>query len=306
MDKVTLGNTGLQVTRLGVGLAEIGNELSIEEAEQAGALLNAALDRGVNFLDTAACYGISEELIGMTVAGRRDEFVLASKAGHVAGDYAGEAWTYETVADSVDRSLERMKVEYIDILQLHSCGIDVLERGDVIRALEDAKAAGKIGHVAYSGDNEAARWAVDSGRFDTLQTSLNLTEQGARTSGLLEAAKAQGMGVIVKRPIGGATWGRAKQGIEPPRNYDREYFDRARAMAELGDLPEEPSDAVLLALGFTLAHPEVDVAIVGTKNPEHMRGNLDLAEQALPISDAAVAELQARWDRLGSDWRQLQ
>ena len=147
---------------------------------------------------------------------------------------------------------------------------------------------------------------MDSRRFDTLQTSLNLTEQGAWTSGLLEAAKAQGMGVIVKRPIGGATWGRAKQGIEPPRNYDREYFDRARAMAELGDLPEEPSDAVLLALGLTLAHPEVDVAIVGTKNPEHMRGNLDLAEQALPISETAVAELQARWDRLGSDWRQLQ
>jgi aryl-alcohol dehydrogenase-like predicted oxidoreductase len=199
-----------------------------------------------------------------------------------------------------------LKTEYLDVVQLHSCDIKTLERGDAIRALQDAKAAGKIGHVAYSGDNEAARWAVDSGLFDTLQTSLNLTEQAARTSGLLERAKTQGMGVIVKRPIGGATWARAKQGIEPPRNYDREYYDRARAMAELGDLPEEPADAVLLALGFTLAHPEVDVAIVGTKNPEHMRGNLDLAEQALPISEAAVTELQARWDRMGSDWRQLE
>jgi aryl-alcohol dehydrogenase-like predicted oxidoreductase len=306
VEKVALGKTGLEVTRLGVGLSEIGSELSFDEVEQAGALLNAALDRGVNFLDTAACYGISEELIGMTVAGRRDEYVLASKAGHIRDDYQGEEWSYQTVADSVDRSLVRMKVEYIDILQLHSCGIDVLERGDAIRALEDAKAAGKIGHVSYSGDNEAAHWAVDSGRFDTLQTSLNLTEQGARTSGLLAKAQERGVGVIVKRPIGGATWSRAKQGIEPPRNYDREYFDRARAMAELGDLPEEPSDAVLLALGFTLAHPEVGVAIVGTKSPEHMRGNLDLAERELPISAAAVAELQARWDRLGSDWRQLQ
>jgi len=306
METVALGNTGLQVTRLGVGLFEIGSELSLEEAEQAGAVLNAALDRGVNFLDTAACYGISEELIGMTVAHRRDEFVLATKAGHVTGDYAGDAWSYQTVADSVDRSLALLKTEHLDIVQLHSCDIETLERGDAIRALQDAKAAGKIGHVAYSGDNEAARWAVDSGLFDTLQTSLNLTEQAARTSGLLERAKAQGMGVIVKRPIGGATWARAKQGIEPPRNYDREYYDRARAMVELGDLPEEPADAVLLALGFTLAHPEVDVAIVGTKNPEHMRGNLDLTEQALPISEAAVTELQARWDRMGSDWRQLE
>ena len=306
MEKVALGRTGLEVTRLGVGLSEIGDELSFEETEQAGALLNAALDRGVNFLDTAACYGISEELIGMTVADRRDEYVLATKAGHVRGDDSGEEWSYETVASNVDRSLERMRTEYIDIVQLHSCEIEVLERGDAIRALQDAKAAGKIGHVAYSGDNEAARWAVDSGLFDTLQTSLNLTEQAARTSGLLAEAKAQGLGVIVKRPIGGATWARAKQGLEPPRNYDREYYDRARAMAKLGDLPEEPTDAVLLALGFTLAHPEVDVAIVGTKSPEHMRTNLDLAERELPISAAAVTELQARWDRVGGDWRQLQ
>jgi aryl-alcohol dehydrogenase-like predicted oxidoreductase len=205
------------------------------------------------------------------------------------------------VSDSVNRRLELLQTEYIDIVQLHSCGIEILEQGNAIRALQDAKAAGKIGHVAYSRDNEAARWAVNSGLFDALQTSLNLTEQAARTSGLLAEAEAQGLGVLVKRPIGGATWAPAKQGIEPSRNYAR-----ARAMAKLGDLPEEPTDAVLLALGFTLAHPEVDVAIVGTKSPNHMRTNLDLAERDLPISAAAVTELQARWDRIGGGWRQLQ
>jgi len=197
--------------------------------------------------------------------------------------------------------LELLQTEYIDIVQLHSCGIEILEQGNAIRALQDAKAAGKIGHVAYSRDNEAARWAVNSGLFDALQTSLNLTEQAARTSGLLAEAEAQGLGVLVKRPIGGATWAPAKQGIEPSRNYAR-----ARAMAKLGNLPEEPTDAVLLALGFTLAHPEVDVAIVGTKSPNHMRTNLDLAERDLPISAAAVTELQARWDRISGGWRQLQ
>jgi aryl-alcohol dehydrogenase-like predicted oxidoreductase len=210
------------------------------------------------------------------------------------------------VSDSVNRRLELLQTEYIDIVQLHSCGIEILDQGDAIRALQDAKAAGKIGHVAYSRDNEAARWAVNSGLFDALQTSLNLTEQAARTSGLLAEAEDQGLGVLVKRPIGGATWAPAKQGIEPSRNYDRQYYARARAMAKLGDLPEEPTDAVLLALGFTLAHTEVDVAIVGTKSPNHMRTNLDLAERDLPISAAAVTELQARWDRIGGGWRQLQ
>ncbi len=304
LERVALGTTGLEVSRLGIGLAEIGNELSFDEVESAGELINAALDRGVNFLDTSACYGISEELVGMTVAHRRDEYVLATKAGHLADGDDGEPWTYQTVTDSIDRSLLRMKTDHLDVVQLHSCDIEVLERGDVIRALQDAKSAGKLRHVSYSGDNEAAHWAVDSGAFDTLQTSLNLTDQGALTSGLLTKADSNGMGVIIKRPIGGGTWARAKQGTETPRNYDREYLDRATAMAAMGDLPDEPADGILLALGFTLAHPEVDVAIVGTKNPRHMRGNLDLMEQGLSISERAVDELHSRWDRLGAEWLQ--
>ena len=186
MDRVPLGKTGLEVSRLGVGLAEIGYELSRAEVDQAGEVLNAALDSGINFLDTAACYSISEELIGKTVSHRRDEFVLATKAGHVTDGYSGEAWSYQTVADSVDRSLKRLNTDHLDLVQLHSCGIDVLEQGDCIRALQDAKAAGKLRHVCYSGDNEDAHWAVDSGLFDTLQTSFNLTEQAALTSGLFE------------------------------------------------------------------------------------------------------------------------
>lgn len=305
MERVPLGKTGLEVSRLGVGLAEIGYELSFDEINQAGDVLNAALDAGINFLDTAACYNISEELIGRTVSSRRQEFVLASKAGHVAGGYEGEAWSYQTVSDSVNRSLKRLKTDYIDLVQLHSCGIDVLEKGDCIRALQDAKAAGKIRHVSYSGDNEDAHWAVDSGLFDTLQTSFNLTEQGARTSGLLEKAEKRGMGVIVKRPIGGGTWARARRGEETPRGYDNEYLRRAKEMAEAGPLPEEPEDPILLALGFTLGQPEVDVAIVGTKNPAHMASNIRQVEEELPVSGAAVEELKKLWDASGGDWRQL-
>lgn len=305
MERVPLGKTGLEVSRLGVGLAEIGTELSFDESGQAGDVLNAALDAGINFFDTSACYSISEELIGQTVSARRDEFVLATKAGHITGGYEGEAWSYQTVADSVDRSLVRLKTDYLDIVQLHSCGIDVLEKGDSIRALQDAKAAGKLRHVSYSGDNEDAHWAVDSGLFDTLQTSFNLTEQGARTSGLLEKAEKRGMGVIVKRPIGGGTWARAGRGEPTPRGYDNEYLRRAKEMAEEGPLPGEPDDPILLALGFTLGQPEIDVAIVGTKNPSHMSSNIRQVEEDLPISDAAIGELQKRWDAHGGSWSQL-
>ncbi len=305
MERVPLGKTGLEVSRLGVGLAEIGTELSFDDVDQVSELLNIALDSGINFLDTSACYSISEELIGRTVSGRRSDFVLATKAGHVTGGYSGAAWSYETVADSIDRSLKRLKTDHLDIVQLHSCGIDELEKGDCIRALQDAKAAGKLRHVSYSGDNEAAHWAVDSGLFDTLQTSFNLTEQGARTSGLLEKAEARGMGVIIKRPIGGGTWARARRGEPTPRGYDNEYLNRAREMAKAGPLPGEPDDPILLALGFTLGQPEVDVAIVGTKNPSHMASNIKQVTEELPVSEAAIEELKERWDRHGKGWRQL-
>ena len=128
-------------------------------------VLNTALDNGVNLLDTAACYGNSEELIGDAVSSRRDEYILATKAGHAAGDETGEAWTGPTVARSIDRSLRRLKTDHVDIVQLHSCDVDVLEKGEVIRALEDAREAGKTRFISYSGDEEAAAWAVDSGIF---------------------------------------------------------------------------------------------------------------------------------------------
>jgi hypothetical protein len=307
MEKVKLGNTGLEVSRLGVGLAEIGSELSFDDIDQAGDVLNSALDSGINFLDTSACYSISEELIGRTVSSRRDEYVLATKAGHITGGYEGEAWSYQTVADSVDRSLKRLQTDHLDIVQLHSCGIDVLERGDAVRALQDAKAAGKLRHVSYSGDNEAAHWAVDSGLFDTLQTSFNLTEQGARSSGLLAKADGRGMGIIIKRPIGGGTWARARRGEPAPRGYDNQYLERAKEMVAAGPVQGEPDDSILLALGFTLGQDEVDVAIVGTKNPRHMESNIRMVEEELPVDRSVLADLHARWDSTspGKEWRQL-
>ena len=299
MEVRQLGRTELRVSRLGAGLAEIGFGLTLADVDVAGEILNAALDAGINFLDTAACYGVSEELIGRTVAHRRDEYVLATKCGHVAGDYQGEPWTAETVTHSIERSLRRLRTDYLDLVQLHSCGVDVLERGEVITALQDAQKAGKTRYIGYSGDNEAAAWAVESGLFQTLQTSFNLVDQRARTL-LFPKAREQGMGIIVKRPLANAVW----RATRSPSAYADEYFRRAQILAQDGPLPNEPEDPILLALGFTLAHPEVDTAIVGTRNPAHMRANIRLVEEALPIDPATVEELHRRFQRYGQDWRQ--
>ena len=304
MEKVAFGDTGLQVSRLGVGLAEIGQELELSDVDIVVSLINRALDSGINFLDTSACYNISEELLGRTVSSRRSEYVLATKAGHVTGGYEGEEWTYETISDSIDRSLRRMRTDHVDLVQLHTCTVDVLEKGDATRALQDARDAGKTRFIGYSGDNDAAHWAVDSGLFDTLQTSFNIVDQTPRTTGLLEKADSTGLGIIVKRPVANSVWhairtGRRREDLRP---YSHIYYDRAVQVAEAGEIPGEPEDPMLTSFGFTLAHPQVDVVIAGTKNPDHLSDNVQLVNDALPIDPGVVAEFQRRFDELGDDW----
>lgn len=309
MEYNQLGKTGLKVSRLGVGISEIGFNLTLDDEKQASDVLNTALDQGINFFDTAACYGLGEEFIGRTVSNRREEFFLVTKAGHVAGDYEGEAWTAQTITDSIDRSLERMRTDHLDLIQLHSCSVEVLEKGDAISAIQDAKKAGKTRFIGYSGDNENALWAVESGLFDTLQTSFNVVDQDARTK-LFPKATAQGMGIISKRPIANAVWGAAAD----PRPYAQlpeytvPYFKRAQKMLQAGAISGAPDDRILLALGFNLAHLGINVAIVGTLNPKHMRNNIDMFENSLPINDSVVKEIHRRFQDCSAEdpdeWKQ--
>ena len=297
MDKRTLGRTGIEVTRLGLGLGEISRqEQRGGDTADAAHVLNLALDLGINFLDTAACYASTEALMGSTVSHRRDEFYLASKCGH-AVDTEAEPWTAGLIAESVNRSLRRLKTDYLDILHLHSCGLDVLKRGEVIEALVSARDQGKTRFIGYSGDNEAALWAVGSGIFDTLQTSFSLVDQSARRE-LLGAARDAGIGIIVKRPVGNGAWGPAGS----PYRYADEYFRRAQIMRAMGPISGAPEDPILLAMGFLFAHDEVDTAIVGTRKPAQLRANVEMVENDLPSPSEVVEELHRRFDAVGADW----
>ena len=302
MEMTTLGRTGLQVSRLGVGLAEISQMEVSSGTDTVGRILNAALDAGINFLDTAECYGNSEELLGNTVSHRRSEFVLATKAGHVSTGLSGTPWTGQTVRENVDRSLKLLKTDYVDLVQLHAYDVDSPPPDDVVEALLEARDAGKTRFVGFSQENEEADWAIESGIFDTLQTTFSLLDQGARY-GLFERAKAGGVGIIGKRPIANALWGKASAG--EPGGYPGVgvlLYERAKKMLEMGPLEGAPDDHIELALGFVLAHPEVHTAIVGTRNPAHMLSNVETVEKRLPISEGVVAELHRRYDRVGKDW----
>jgi aryl-alcohol dehydrogenase-like predicted oxidoreductase len=308
MKKNILGKTNIEISRLGIGLAEIGYQLNRSDVKEASSLLNLAIDNGINFFDTSSCYGISEELIGKTISERRSEYILATKCGHGRnlpnnGNETYDDWTSETLLKSIDTSLYKMNTDHVDLLQLHSCDVETLKQGDTIETLLKIQESGKTRFIGFSGDNDSAEYAVSIDVFDTLQTSFNLVDQNALKN-LFKSAKEKNMGIIAKRPLGNAAWGSKERPVYGTGFADY-YLDRANKMLELGPLSEDaPVDNILLALYFVLHHSEVNSAIVGTKKPDHLLSNIKNIESGIDISEEVIEDLRMRFDKLGKNWAQ--
>lgn len=293
MEKRILGKTGMEVSVLGFGGAEIG--FHSVPAETVGALLNSALDAGLNVIDTAECYGGSEEAIGQTVAHRRSEYFLFTKCGHAAGLELSD-WDPKMLEQSIERSLKRLKTDYLDLIQLHSCSEEMLKQGDVIAVLQRARDAGKTRYIGYSGDNQHAYYAITCGAFDTLQTSLSIADQQILERNL-PAARERNMGVIIKRPIANAIW----MSADRPGDYYVPYWERFKAL-DYDFLKGDPAEAIGTALRFTLGTPGVHTAIVGTTKPGRWKQNADLLA-AGPLTTAQVEAIRARWQAVAQpDW----
>ena len=196
MEKRKLGKTDMVVTVLGYGGAEVG--FQNETVDTVTRLLNAALDAGLNTIDTAECYNASEELIGQAVSHRRSEYNLFTKCGHKSGLDLPDC-DPRMLEQSIDRSLARLRTDHVDLLQLHTCSEEMLRAGDVIAVAQKARDAGKCRYIGYSGDSMAAKYAVECGAFDTLQTSCSIADQECIDLTLPLAIERQ-VGVIVKRP----------------------------------------------------------------------------------------------------------
>jgi aryl-alcohol dehydrogenase-like predicted oxidoreductase len=294
MEKRRLGKTDMQVSVLGFGGAEIGFEGVA--ADVAARLLADALDAGLNVIDTAECYVNSEELIGQVAAGRRKDFYLFTKCGHPGG-MGTEDWSKEGILQSVQRSLKRLRTDRLDLVQLHSCSLDTLRKGEVIEALEEARRRGYTRYIGYSGDGQAARYAIESGRFDVLQTSVSIADQEALDL-TLPPARERDIGVIAKRPLANAVW---RNPNKPDNAYYQPYWERLQKL-QYDFTKAGGTAAVSTALRFTLSAPGVDVAIVGTTKLGRWRENAALLE-AGPLPAAEFERIRTRWREVaGKDW----
>jgi aryl-alcohol dehydrogenase-like predicted oxidoreductase len=280
------GNTGLKVSALGFGAGQIG-DYNIPE-KQVEYLLNIALDSGINLIDTARGYYASEERIGKYISHRRNEFILSTKVGY--GIEGFQDWTFDIIIAGVDEALRKLRTDYIDIVHLHSCTLDILKQGEVIDALHKTFESGKVRVSAYTGENEELKFAVDSNSFGSIMKSVNICDQ-VDIDGSIKSAREKGMGVIAKRPLANAPWRFAER---PYGNYAETYWLRWKEM----NLPEI-NDWQDTFIRFSAYTDGVDSAILGTKNIDHLKESISSIEKG-PLPDDLYKLIR---NSFNMDWR---
>jgi aryl-alcohol dehydrogenase-like predicted oxidoreductase len=288
MEKRKFGKTGLEVSILGFGAMHLGY---IADDNLAGKMLNEVLDLGINLIDTARAYGKSERQIGQFISHRRNEFILSTKVGYDVQWHPD--WTYEAVTGGIDQALKLMKTDYIDIVHLHSCSLDILQKGEVIRGLEKQKQNGKVRFIAYSGENDALKFAVSSGRFDSIQASVNICDQRIIDDPLPQIVK-NGLGMIAKRPVANMTWTHSS----PPVGHgSAAYWERFRKM----NIDPQGMDLAELAIRFAAYTKGVSTIIAGTANMDHFKSNMNAVEKGALPSDL-VQQIREKFRKNDDDW----
>jgi aryl-alcohol dehydrogenase-like predicted oxidoreductase len=293
MEHRTLGKTGLSVSVLGFGGAEIGYSATTTQAD-VDALLNGAIDAGLNLIDTAAAYKTSEQLIGNAIGHRRKEFVLISKCGALDG-FTRSDWSKDGVIETIQQSLRLLKTDYLDVAQLHSCDTAELKRGDAIEGLQRAVERGYTRFVGYSGDGADAKFAIEMNVFDTLQTSVSVADQQAIDL-TVPLASARNMGVIAKRPVANAVW---RNESKPNDSYHHAYWDRIQKL-QYDFLNAHLTESIGTALRFTLGVPGVHTAIVGTTKPGRWSENAEQVRQGA-LDSKEFDAIRNRWRELSED-----
>ena len=275
-------------------VAGVGRELF---PHQPAEILNAVLDAGINYIDTAVDYGVAEQQIGDNISHRRSEFYLASKCGcplDNSGFSPDERTRFgvplprfhnygrDSIIDAVNQSLRRMKTDYLDIVQFHfSPAREILEHEDAIETLQGLKRQGKIRYIGCSSILPNIFDHIEMDVFDVLQVPYSIL-QPEHAEAIARAASA-GLGIVIR---GGVARGQPGEGQGTSQIWDR--WDRA----ELDDLLQGMTATEFL-LRSTISSPVAHTTIVGTLNPSHLRDNVDAALKG-PLPATLLQEAKNR------------
>ena len=302
--KRALGSTGEDVTILSYGAMELrgvprGPEIADDDA---GRLLNAVLDGGINLIDTSPDYGRSEELIGAHLGHRREEFFLSSKCGCRTGIPADTPpphphdFSPANVRANVEQSLRRLRTDRLDLVQVHmSPSRATLEENHTVEALRELRAEGKLRFIGMSGILPNLPDHIAMNVFDAFQIPYSAVQRDHED--LITEAAAKGAGTLVR---GGAARGAASEEknwtVGPltqnpgvgQRNWETSGIEDLIGQAGIGKQE--------FILRFTLSHPGLSTTIVGTANPAHLASNIATAEKG-PLPADLYEEAKKRLPR---------
>ena len=311
MEYRKLGSSGLKVPALGLGANNFGWWV---DEQASAAVINHALELGINFIDTADMYdkGRSEEYIGRTLKGRRTQILLATKFSAVMGegpnDRGASRWY---IMRALEASLKRLNTDYVDLYQIHFPD-PTTPIEETLRALDDLVKAGK---VRYIGCSNLAGWQLSEAMwtsrvnnltsFVTVQTKYNLFERQIEQE-LVPCCKAHGVGVIPWGPLaGGFLTGKYRRGEKIPAPVEgampRKAYNRIYSNAltdanweRLGKLEAFAKDrghkVSELAIAWLLSHPWLSTVIAGATRPDQLDANLAAASWKLTEEEVAQVE----------------
>jgi aryl-alcohol dehydrogenase-like predicted oxidoreductase len=310
----TLGRTGVQVSTLALGAMNFG-AIGRTTQDEATALVDAALEAGINLIDTADMYGQgeSEVMVGKAIKNRRDDLVLATKAAMPMGEERNHRGTSRRwIFKALDDSLRRLDVDHVDLYQMHRWDPATSDE-EALSALTDLQRAGKIRYFGSSTFPAhrivQAQWAARENhlsRYVTEQPSYSILQRGIEAH-VLPVTQEYGLGVLAWSPLAsGWLSGAVRAGQEIttsrakvlPQRFDlTDPANQARldAVEKLVKVAEQASLSLIqLSLGFVTAHPGVTSALIGPRTLDHLKSQLEAADTVLPADvldeiDAIVA-----------------
>lgn len=311
MDKQQLGQTGLNVSRVGFGAWQLGNlkdwgEMTDKEAVK---LVHEAIELGCNFFDTAPNYGLgkSESILGEAFKGRRDEVIINSKCGHHTDDI--QSFDPKRLIESVDGSLQRLQTDYLDSLLLHNPPFDTLSQtSEAYGVLEELKQQGKIKAYGASVDTgKEVDQILAETNSDVIEVMFNIFHQEPLEA--IQRAYDKGVGVIVKVPLDSG-WLSGKydanstfKGIRS-RWSEAEIKERSELVQDVRNIIGEDQSMASVALQYILSFKAFASVIPGARNSEQLRQNMsagqtpldpNIKQQLRDLYETKVKHLNLNW-----------